>query len=152
MATFQKGVKGFIDISVLGDKKLQKQLKNIELKMQKKIVKKALRMGTKVVLARAKALVPVSLGNTQGKHLRDTLKIKAFSKKGVFGSTVITGTREQLGIDANDRWYYPAHVELGTKKMSPRPYLRPALRNNVEKIKRIVGVEIKRGINQALTV
>ena len=70
-----------VDISVLGNKQLQKQLKLLEGNMQKKIVRQALRAAAKPVLASAKAKCPV--GKTG--RLKKSLKLRAMKQRGCLG-------------------------------------------------------------------
>ena len=142
---------GTVDISLLGDKALSKKLRRLETKVQKKIVRKALRAGARPILASAKALVPYSEGlrRRSGKHLRDTLKLRALkARKGRFGVQVLTGTREELGIAANESGYYPLSLEYGGGNAPAQPYLRPALDMNRVRSTRIVHYTIRRGILQ----
>ena len=37
---------------------------------------------------------------------------------------------EMLGIPEDSKWYWPAHVELGSPKHPALPYLRPAFDDN----------------------
>lgn len=141
----------FIDISVFGDKQLQKDLNAIGIKAGKKVVRSALRKEAKVVSNNASAKAPVDTGD-----LRDSIKVRASTNKrrGQFGVEVAPGTRAELGIDPKDEYYYPAANEFGrnagtgrravmqrtrrkarqklagkrtTNKIVPaRPFLRPA--------------------------
>ncbi|MGE0857796.1 MAG: HK97-gp10 family putative phage morphogenesis protein [Gammaproteobacteria bacterium] len=130
-----------IDISQLGDKRLQKKLDKLDKRVQKAIVRRGLRKAAKDVLESARAIVPVDTG-----ALRDGLAVKALKpKRGSFGVQVVTPTRAELGIPADAKGYYPAVVEYGSDKrnLPPRPYLRPALDQNREKGKRTVADSIR---------
>ena len=156
----------FIDIAVIGDKELQRKLKALDEKMQKKIVRKALRQAAKPVLSAARLLCPENTG-----RLRASLKLKVRrQKRGVFGVEVITGTRQELGIRANDPYYYPAAVEFGhlvglrhrhreqkelrrlrkqgALVVGAHPFLRPALEMNrstgIAIAARVIASELKR--------
>ena len=120
-----------INISVLGSEELQRRLNALPAKVGKKIARKALRAGAKLVQARAKALVPVDEGD-----LRKSLKVRTRKRRkrqpDVFGIEVQTGTREQLGIKADAPGYYPLAVEYGYHRVdgtwiAPRSYLRAAI-------------------------
>ncbi len=130
-----------IDIRMVGDVRLQKKMGRLTGKDQKKIVRKALRLAAKVVLPVAKALVPV-----RRRKLKDSLKIKALkAKRGKFGVVIRTGTREELGIPSGDRYYYPAAVELSTKNVPARSFLRASLKQKRREALAVMGSEIKRG-------
>lgn len=46
----------------------------------------------------------------------------------------------------NSEAAYAAHLEYGTQRMEPRPYMRPALSNRREEISRVIQEEIRREI------
>jgi HK97 gp10 family phage protein len=127
-----------IDIRVIGDKALQRKLKGLEDKMQKKIVRKALREGGKIVLREAKNRAPKDTGS-----LRASLKLRSLkrSKKRI-GVQIVTdeaalmkakdrkaGRKVKRSTNADRLLFYAAFVELGTRNMPARPFLRPALKS-----------------------
>lgn len=98
-----------IDITMVGDKALQRKLNRMVDKVQKKIVTKGLRAGGRPVLVAAQAKVPVDEGK-----LKESLKLRARrARRGEFGMQVITGTRAELGIPADAPGYYPMAIEYG---------------------------------------
>lgn len=117
----------FIDISITGDKKLQRQLGKLDFALQRKIVRAAARKAMAPVRDRAKSYVPRETG-----ELQKSIKIRSRTRRGISRIQVVTGTREQLGIDSNTPGYYPAAVEFGYtstggKQIAARPFLRRAL-------------------------
>jgi hypothetical protein len=58
---------------------------------------------------------------------------------------VQTPTRDVLGISQSDPYYYPTVLEYGSSKRNirARPYLRPALDENREKVRGIYTSELK---------
>lgn len=121
-----------VNISLLGDKELERKFAQLDLKMQKKLAKAVIGKAIKPVLAKAKSLVPVGeyppgSGRTGG-ALKNSLHIKQVRGKGkIIGSKVTTGTRKELGIDPKEKAYYPASVEYGHPGAAAKPYLRPAI-------------------------
>jgi pilus assembly protein TadC len=127
----------FLDIKMLGEKELQARLKKIELKMQRKIVKGAMMKAARPVLALAKILVPVKTG-----RLRDSLRIRTLTGvRGAIGAKVETGTRQQLGIPADAKYFYPVVVEY-----KHQSFLRRAVDDDRELIMSIIAREIRAGI------
>ena len=124
----------FIDISVLGDKELQNSLKKLDIKLQKKIFKKAVRDAAKPILANAKSLVPVDTGK-----LKESIKLKTGTgRRGTVGVRIETGTRADLGINADDVYFYPTVIEYNNTS-----YLRAAIDKNPEAVKRQIGRNIR---------
>lgn len=138
----------FIDISMLGDKELQANFKKIDIALQKKIMRQALRRAAGPVFADVKTSVPVLTY-----RLFESLKIRIFTKRGLMGAVVETGTRQDLGISADDPYFYPAVVEYGSQKKGIRaqPFMRPALDNNREEVFSIMRRVIKAGLESIST-
>ena len=112
----------FIDISYLGDKKLQRKLNRMVIQAQRKIVRKAMREAMKPVVTVAKGYAPIDTG-----RLKRSLKLRSKTRRGNTSIRIVTGTREQLGIDPNAKGFYPAAIEYGSKNQAPRSYLRRAI-------------------------
>lgn len=135
-----------VDISALGDVRLQKRLARLTTKMQKSIVRRALRAGAKEILAVTKQLVPVDTGK-----LREGLKIRATkARRGSFGVQVQTPTRADLGIGADEKGFYPAVLEYGADGHPPHPYLRPALEQGRAAALDAIATGIREGIDEAV--
>lgn len=141
-----------IDLFLKGDIELQQELQDLPAKLENKILRKAIRESMKPVLNDARA--NVSTYRVTGKHtdkIRKGLKIRALKRRrGRLGVGIITPPREAIGIDPADKWYYPAHIELGTKKTPPHPFLRDALNSNKDSILEDLRNRIRAGL-QSLT-
>lgn len=123
------------DISMLGVPQLTAEFKALESKFQKKALRKGLRAGAKIIQRAAKANAPQ--GETG--NLRKFIKVRADKRsRSRLGIRVMTGTRDQLGIDANDPVYYPGVVEYGSKNRPPQPFMRPAFNANQARAKRAI--------------
>lgn len=133
--------KGDLELSLVGDKELEKALHALEAVVQKRVMTKALRVIAKQVLTDAKALVPVDSG-----WLKRNLKVRAMKRsRRRFGIQVVLPlmgqwddhkkarskkdkAREAVGMaKAQGPGNRAMHVEFGTRNMAARPYLRPAL-------------------------
>jgi HK97 gp10 family phage protein len=131
-------MRGGIDISLLGDKLLAKKFARFTDKMQNQIFKKAAKAAAVPVVLSAKSNAPVKTG-----AMRDSIKAKVFTKRGLIGALVLTGNRETLGIDEEDKYYYPAIVEYKTK-----PFLRPALDSNEGRVRQILMQELRKAVSR----
>ncbi len=134
-----------ISIKLLGDVELQRRLYALPEKLQKKAVRPALKAAAKVVLATAKANCPILTG-----AMKRSLKVRALKSSrrigANFGSLIMTGKREELGINPFAPGYYPMSVEFGHGNVPAHPFLRPALDTNRENVKGILRREISQRI------
>jgi HK97 gp10 family phage protein len=125
-------------INIKGLPDLQRKLNNLDQKVQKTIVKDALRQtNIEIVLPAVEALVPVDTG-----ALKAGLKVKAKNGRGTIGSAVF-----DEGYKGDQ--FYGSFQELGTKHQKAKPYLRPAIDQNQAKIFASIAEKIKHGIEEA---
>lgn len=138
----------YIDISFLGDKELQRKLKQIEIKAERKIVRSAISKAMKQVKDRAKELAPVNLG-----RLKASIKQQSRTKRGISRAKVVTGTREELGVDDNQKGFYPAAIEYGYKTSSgkvipAKPFMRRAITEKQDSVMKETRDRIAQGIER----
>ncbi len=112
------------DLKLLGDKRLARKFNKLALRFQVKALREAGKAALRPVASLAKVRVPVASG-----RLRASIKVATFSEhRGrTIGAAVITGTRKQLRIAADDKYYYPFAIEYGSKQRAPNSFLRSAL-------------------------
>ena len=135
----------FVSISVLGDKKLQKKLKQLDIKLQKKIVRNAINRAILPVRNKAKALAPVDSG-----LLKRSIKRKTGVKKGIARARIITGTRFDLNIPFDAKGYYPAAIEYGTQDQPARSFMRAAITALRSHVLKKTGDYIDAGIKKSI--
>ena len=76
-----------------------------------------------------------------GEHMRDSIKIRSSTRK-ARGNSVVT-----LRVGPSKQHHMKALAqELGTVKQVAAPFIRPALDYNVQKVLRVLTVEIRNGI------
>jgi HK97 gp10 family phage protein len=126
-------------IDALGVPELQKKLAEMPTKMQKKTLRKAMKSAGQVVLGETISRAPVNTG-----QLVASLALKAMARKFKVG----------VRIQTDEGWYqgdsfYGAFVELGTSKMSAKPFMRPALSDSKTQCLQIVRNELERLINES---
>ena len=114
--------KGFVSFKVRGGKALDKRLMRMDKRMAGKAIKQGMKKSMEPVQALAKQRAPYKSGN-----LRRSIRIAVYSGKNYAGAAVRTGTRKQLKIPADAKFYYPAAFEYGTRQMRARSYLRSSL-------------------------
>lgn len=140
------------DVRLDGDKELEAALRGLIGKDARSAMKQGLRDACRtIVLPKAKALAQANFGHRKelppgAQRLADSLKVKPTkSRRGVFGYGVKTGTRAELGIDPDDKHFYPNALEYGfhhrnaNRRIPARPYMRPALWEQVDRIMRTFG-------------
>ena len=150
--------------SVTGLADLQKFLDALPAKMEKNILRGAMRAGAKVQLARAKDLVPVETTGPHPGALRASLRIKTGVRGGVVKATVSAGNKKAFWA----RW-----VEFGTAAhfikpknrkslffagiarevinhpgARPKPFMRPALDATVQGAVAAVGEYIRKRLTK----
>lgn len=131
----------FIDIELLGDKALAKRFRRLEYRAQARIFRPAVREACRPLLALARILVPVRTGN-----LKKSLKLRVASGiRNAVGMRLETGTREDLGIDKDDKYFYPTVVEY--KQQS---YLRAAIDDDPDGTRRRIGQGIRKRLGLAI--
>lgn len=128
-----------VDIKLTGDRELQFAFGQLADKMQSHIAKAAIKAAvTEIVLPVAKTKCPVDQG-----LLRDSLHVVAVGSKGKIGFAVVAGrvyrSRSSEGIV-----FYGNTIEFGSasRGLPARPFMRPALYENADKILASVGQQI----------
>ena len=140
----------FIDISMVGEKELQKKLSKHDLKQQKKIVRSSEAKAMLPVRNKANALCPTDTGK-----LKSTIKRKNKTRRGISRSKIVTGKRSELGIPPGTKGYYPAAIEYGYtmkngKFIPAKSFMRQALSDLKGDVLKNVGRFISIGIKKAL--
>ncbi|MFQ5625591.1 MAG: HK97-gp10 family putative phage morphogenesis protein [Methyloligellaceae bacterium] len=129
-----------MDISVFGDRRLQFMLNDRLPKEAKKIMRKALRAGARPVLKQARQTAPRGSG-----ALRRGIKLRSIKRtRKSIGVIVRLPKREELGIPADAKYYYPAAHEFGTKHIPAKRFLRAALYENEKRFFSIVRDVLKK--------
>ncbi|GEM_PF-1873971 len=138
-----KKMKGGID--VVGAEEIMDLLKEMS-DAAENALDQAAKKGAEIVLSAAKRKAPVDTG-----ELRSSLVLKSGTKKQ--GGDIENINRKIKGAyyvtreSGKARHFAP--VELGTKKRSATPYLRPAVDENLKKISDTVTREISKAVGKA---
>lgn len=124
-----------IDIRMLGDLELDKILKRLPIAAQKKLVRQSLRSEAKEVKARiVQNIFKLNLIKT-GVMLAayQKAKVKSQGNRNLIRLGVENPTRDDLGINPEDKFYYPYAVEFGGGNGPPKPFIRPAINDHKDK-------------------
>jgi HK97 gp10 family phage protein len=147
------------DVVIKGGKELHDFLQQLPVKMEKNIMRSALRAGAKVIADEAKANVPVKDGD-----LRDSIRVSTRAKRGQVTASAKAG---------NKKAFYWHFVEFGTAAHTikakngkslffngsnvrsvrhpgarAKPFMRPALDSKSTEAIRAVGAQIGKRLNK----
>lgn len=148
-----------IDFVTLGIPELREKFRALPVVLQRKVVRQASRQVTQswraAAVVDARALTNPKNESKRMLEVARTFRVRAIKRTRRFvGTRLITGERGRLGIKADSRWYYPAHVHLGRKGTSSRrgvparPYLRGPLLMHGPEWNRLYGTLIRDGIER----
>lgn len=137
-----------IDISLLGDKALTRKLNKLPNRVQKKVVRQSMRKAAKPLLVSIKhAIGEIRVTGEHTDRLRKGMKIKSIKRSRTrLGVQIVTPRRQELGIPDSKKYYWPAHIELGTSKSRPRKFMRDTVDSNRTQTMGIIQREIASGI------
>lgn len=120
-------------VQITGLPELRRDFSNLTAKMQRGVLRDALRSAARPVVAAAKSKVPVRTGAL---------------KKGISQRVSVRGSKAEAIIGFNRKQFYGRFVELGTSHASAKPFLRPALDESQRKIEQAFAEAINRGIER----
>lgn len=121
---------------VKGLKETIKKLQNLEPKVAKKVVRKTLRTGAKIMQTEVKQNVPVDEGN-----LRKSLKVKAGKrKKGSISVAVTTSAEDNL---YKGDQFYGAFQEFGTSKMQGKHFMEQSFNAKENEARQVMTESLK---------
>lgn len=129
-----------LEMKTEGFNELHQKLSELPQKLAVKVLVKAARKAFKPVLEDARGMVPKDSG-----ALRDALKITVRRGRGDeplrVGLKIGAAKAGNAGSDIPParRWHF---IELGTAKLAPHPFLRPALERNKAAIIEALKTEI----------
>ena len=135
-------------VIITGIKQIDKKLMRLPPVAQKKVARKAMRDGIKVIAAEVKDQVPVDRGIT-----RANVKVRAVKtrKRGSIEIEVRIAADPQLvKIGAGGkRVFYPAVVEYGDQDTAANPFMRRSYESKGESARQVTMAAIVRGIEEA---
>ena len=121
-----------------------KQLRRLENKVMRKVIRQSLRANGKEMVVAIKAIAPRKTGK-----YRKSFKLRAIKRRrNRIGVYIRTGTRAELGISENPtKGYYPAALEFGSVKMPARPHIRPVFDSKAPGVIQRLSRDISRALN-----
>lgn len=139
------------DVKITGIKDIDRRLKMLGPRIAKKVVRKAIRDGMKVMASEVKSRAPVDKG-----IMRSAVKVRAVKsrKRGDIAiETTISGKVAALVkfTKAGKRVFYPAAVEYGRRHESPNPFMRRAFAAKGEAVRNAAIQQIREGVEEEVT-
>lgn len=155
----------FGGVEVLGVAQLNKQLKALGPRIEKNILRGAVRAVAREIANDAKANVPQDTGNlrrnivvrafrgqrTRGRN-RETVRAGVVVREEGKRGKIVRGEGGKLGIELKkqNNAFYWRFVEYGTKHMGARPFLRPAYDRMKGRVSQVMGAYIRRRIDKEI--
>jgi HK97 gp10 family phage protein len=139
-----------VNLRATGFDALEKRLHRVADKVQKTIVRGALRKEAKRASGRIAAnITRLDLIDSGGMLMAfERAAIASTSKKGFIRVGPKMPTREDLAIDADDPAYYPFAVEYGHVGAPAHPFIRPAIDEHKDQSYKDIGEDIGKGIER----
>lgn len=139
-----------VKVKIEGLKEIEDALAAAGPKLARGAVRKALKAGGAVFLSRAKSLAPILADPTANRkpgELRDAIaEVDRMDARRQFGRARVGLKYSKKG--SQDPGVYGMFVEFGTKKMTARPYMRPAYDAGKAEAESVFTAEIRAGVEE----
>lgn len=120
---------------IKGLEQLISKLNNLPEKLEKKVIRAAVRKGAILVRNKAREKVPVKTGT-----LKKSIKIRSNRvANGIISFKIGPTNDKKKGTDV----FYGRFIEFGTSKMAAKPFMRPALDESETEVLNVVIDNIK---------
>jgi hypothetical protein len=149
---------GLVDVELLGDKQLQRDLEAMADTGQRRVMKRAMVKPTALIRKAVRDRVPGS--GAKHRALKKGIKAKALrGSRWFIGRFVALPVREALGISENDKSYWPAALEYGhaivragkiVGHVKPHSYLRAGFDAVESRARALLSREVGIGIEREL--
>ncbi len=126
---------------IIGLEAIIAKLNALPDKLEKKVLRAAVRKGANIIRDKARSYVPYDSGEL--KKSITTSSIKA--KRGVIAFNIRPRNNKKRGVSV----FYGRFIEYGTSKMSAKPYMRPAYDEAENQVLETVINDIKLKLEEA---
>ena len=123
-------------VQIHGAKEISQKLGDMDRKLQRVGLIKAVKAGSEIIVNDMIARAPVDTGD-----LKDSITTK-FTKRGIRRAT------QEIGPDKDHAWYAKFN-ELGTAHQPARPFIAPSLEQNTAQVQSAVSNELWNVIEQS---
>jgi HK97 gp10 family phage protein len=135
-------------VIITGIREIDKRLKKLPGAVAKKVIRRSMRDGLKIVAAEIKSQVPVLTGLT--KSAVQVRAVKSRKRNSISLETRIGSKKEGLIVHpkSGKPVFYPAVVEYGREGVAPNPFMRRAYDSKGEAAKQVTILRIKTGVDE----
>jgi HK97 gp10 family phage protein len=141
-----------VNITVFGDRDLERKLGKLVDRVQKTIVRQAIRKEAKKtkdrIVANIQRIDLIDTGTMVNAFQRSKIKAGSNNRK-IIRIGPEWPTRSELGIAPDDKFYYPTAVEYGHPGAPAYPFVRPAVHEHKDRSITAIGNDIRDGIERA---
>ncbi len=134
-------------VVITGIKSIDRKLRKLPAKVQKKVVRQSMRAGLKLVAQEMKAQVPVASGLTKA-----NVKVRALKKRkrNRIALEVRIGAAEGLIAHwaSGMPFFYPAGIEYGDREHQPNPFGRRTYQAKGEAAKQVTMTRMLEGVER----
>jgi len=148
----------YMAIKIKGAKKIEWMLKGLEPKLGRKVVRKALRSGAKVIQKRAIGNAASMVGGEKGGDIAESIVVRAMKRKRHRYGVMAVIDPKASPLFRSGKYYIPAAIEFGhahpgrgggnkpPKDVPAIPFFRKAFDSDKHKAGTVVKNELKKGI------
>lgn len=134
-------------IVITGIKSIDRKLRKLPGKVQKKVVRQSMRAGLKIVQQEMKAQVPVDKGPTKA-----NVKVRALKKRKRDRIALEVRVGSAPGLikhwKSGEPYFYPAGIEYGDSEHQPNPFGRRSYNAKGETARQVTMVKMKEGVER----
>lgn len=145
-----------LDLAVSGLEETYAMLSGMPEHMSNQIMRRSLlqsgeRVKARILLNLSGLKVREVTGRTVAAHEGEPVRVKRWRSTGTVQATYHFPTRAALGIDPKDKHFYPAALEYGSPKMTPKRYIRDAVNLMETGEHARIALDIRTGIERYAT-
>ncbi len=133
-------------VVITGIREIDRRLRSLEPRLQKRVLRQAMRKGLKILAAEVKAQAPVDTGMTRSKVQVRAVKSR---RRGSIELEVRIAAVDELkktSAKSGQQVFYPAIIEYGRDGVPPDPFVRRAFESKGGAARQVTIESLKAGI------
>ena len=136
-------------IVITGVRQIDRKLKRLPVKVQKKVLRQSIRFGLKIIQEEMKAQVPVDRGLT-----RQNIKVRALKRRSNrigMECRVTTAPGLVAHWASGEPFFYPAGIEFGDSEHAPNPFGRRSYQAKGQTARDETMIKMRDGVEREAT-